>query len=450
MSQIHTIKGEIKDTIAIGIPLVSSQLIFAANGFISTAMVAKLGVDALAASALVSTIWVTMISFISGLLNSISILVSHQYGAKNYSAIAEIMEQAYWLGLFSSVLMLFLLYLATIFISFTVQSQQVLSIARLFLFSLEWGIPGLLLTCILEQFLLGANKVKIVLIVSFIVTILQTLTAYILIFGKFGFPALGVSALGYSFAIVYSITGIFLFYYLLRSKEFDSIKIFNSINLNTAYFKELIRIGLPMGLLEIIEVSTFMVMTFFIARFGTTFLAANQIALQYLSLVLTVNFAMSQVVSIRVGHDVGRNDRSGIIYATYTAMGINFFCISLFALAFYFSPVSFIKLDININDARNALLIQESSALLAINAVLILCNSFRLIAFGALRALKDTRFSMYVALIGFWFISFAAAYILGFMFSLGGIGIWWGLTLGEVFCAIMSLGRLFYMLKRLD
>src|SRR3990167_9161835 len=100
MPSIHTIKGEIRNTLSLSIPLITSQLIYASSGFIGTALVARLGIDALAASVLVSTIWMTLSVLFFGLLNSISVLISHQYGVKNHRAISEIMGQAFLLGLF--------------------------------------------------------------------------------------------------------------------------------------------------------------------------------------------------------------------------------------------------------------------------------------------------------------------------------------------------------------
>src|SRR5690349_17405096 len=92
---IHSIKSELKDTLSLSIPLVSSQLIYACSGFIGTAMVAHLGQEALAASVLVSMIWMSLSVLFFGILNSISVLVSHQFGAKNNRAISEIMGQAF-------------------------------------------------------------------------------------------------------------------------------------------------------------------------------------------------------------------------------------------------------------------------------------------------------------------------------------------------------------------
>src|SRR3990167_11430646 len=99
----HSIKSEIKNTLAISIPLVTAQIVYASSGFLGTAMVAHLGEDALAASVLVSMIWMCLSVLFFGLLNSISVLISHQYGANNNEAISKIMGQAFKLGIIVTV-----------------------------------------------------------------------------------------------------------------------------------------------------------------------------------------------------------------------------------------------------------------------------------------------------------------------------------------------------------
>ena len=213
--------------------------------------------------------------------------------------------------------------------------------------------------------------------------------------------------------------------------------------------KEFINIGLPLGLMSIIETSTFAAATFFIARFGTTLLAAHQIVLQYLGFTITLVFAMAQAVSIRVSHAVGRQDIAGIHSAVYVGMLLNFFCVLPIAAAFYFFPEFFLRVDINIHDPANAALVRSASSLLFISGVLLLFDNFRIISAGALRGLKDTRFSMYLSCMSFWGVGLCFAFIFSFWLHKGGIGIWWGLTLGIASGAAITFWRLRHQLSRI-
>jgi MATE family multidrug resistance protein len=448
---LHSIKSEIKDTLSLSIPLVASQLIYACSGFIGTAMVAHLGQDALAASVLVSMIWMSLSVFFFGVLNSISVLVSHQFGANNDKAISEIMGQAFILGVIVTIVMILLLCSMPFFLRFTAQPAEVMKLAIQYMHALLWTIPGLVVLIICEQFLAGANRAKLVLRISLLVVPIEIPLIYLLIFGKFGLPACGVAGIGYGFATTYSIVAICLTCYLVKSRYYQRFGIFKSIRrIDLHWLMELIRVGLPMGCMHVIEVSTFAVATFWIARFGTTMLAAHQIVMQYLGFAITLVFAMSQAVTVRVGHAVGKQDITGIRLAIYVGMLLNFICILMVAIAFNLFPHFFLRLDMDINNSSNALLMRDASVLLAIGGILMLFDNFRIIGFGALRGLKDTKFPMYSSFVAFWVIGLSLAYLFGFNFALNGSGIWWGLTLGIASGAVIVFMRVQWLLKRVD
>src|SRR3990167_1445597 len=449
MSQsiLSTIKNETKGNLSLSIPLIASQLIYASSGFVGTALVARLGEDALAASVLVSTIWMTLSVLFFGILNAISVLVSHQFGAKNYLGISEVMGQSYLLGIFLTIIMILILQTMPWFLHWTTQPKHVLTLAYQYMYALLWTVPGLIALIITEQFLAGINRGKMVLRISILVVPVEITWIYLLIFGKLGLPACGVAGIGYGFATTYTLTTILLLTYLLKSKEYRHFKIFNGINrIKFHYLKELISIGLPMGLMHVIEVSTFAVATFWIAQFGTTMLAAHQIILQYLGLIITMTFGMSQAVTVRVGHAIGRQDLSAISYATFVGMFLNSIFIVSIAIAFFVVPKFFLSIDINVSNPSNAALVRDASLLLAIGGILLIFDNVRIIGFGALRGLKDTRFPMYAAFVGFWLIGLGCAYLFSFILSFQGKGIWFGLTVGIASSAIIVLARLGYML----
>lgn len=443
MLQTTLIKNEIKGNLSLSIPLIASQLIYACSGFIGTALVARLGQDALAASVLVSTTWMALSVFFLGLLNAVSVLVSHQFGAKNYQAISEIMGQSFLLGVFVTIIMILVLQTMPWFLHWTTQPHQVLALAYKYMFALLWTVPGLICLVIAEQFLAGINRGKMVLRISILVVPVEIILIYLLIFGKFGLPACGIAGIGYGFAITYTLTTFLLLGYLVYSREYKHFKIFNGFtHFKWHYIKELIHIGLPMGFMHIIEVSTFAIVTFWIARFGTTMLAAHQIVFQFLGFFIPIVFGMSQAVTVRVGNAIGRNDLSGIHYAALIGIVLNSMIMIVIACAFFIIPKFFLSIDINVNDPKNVLLVRDAITLLKICGVLLIFDNIRIVGFGALRGLKDTRFPMYVAFIGLWMIGLSCAYIFSFILHWNGQGIWWGLTIGVAVSAAIILKRL--------
>lgn len=443
---------EIKQTLSIGIPFIGTQFIYAFGFFISTAMVARLGKEALAASVLVSSFWMTLVTFFMGILTSVSILVAHQYGAKNNKAISEIMGQAFLLGVLISVLSALLLSSLPFFLIYINQPPEVLGIAKQFLKSLPWCVPGMWVLVIVGDFLGSIGHPKVFFRISVLVVILEIPIMYLLIFGKWGLPKLGVAGIGYTYTITNTIAAIGLIWYLKKSKTYQPFRIFDQVHkINLHLFKEFIRVGFPMGLMHLIEVGTFALAALWMTQFGTTWLAAHQIAMQYLAFFIsTIVFAMSQTISVRVGHAVGSQDRQAINDAIIVGMFVSFFMMIIVAGLFYACPELLLKVDIKVNDPANRVLVNYTSNLLSICALLILFDNFRMIGFGALRGLKDTQFPMIASFLSFFGVSLGLAYFLGFTINLKGNGIWWGLTVGIVVGSILILSRLRYHLQRAD
>lgn len=447
----HPIRTEIKETIELGLPLIGSWLIYSLSGFIGTAMVARLGHDALAASVLVSTMWMTITVFFFGIFSAISVLVSHQFGAKNYPAIGEILDQAFLLAGVSLIPISLAVLSLPFILGLTSQTPTVLALAIQYAHSLLWSAPGVILLVILEYFLNGIGRTKLSLAISLIEVPIEIALIYGFVFGKFGLPVCGIAGVGYGLAASYTATVIVLGFYLQRARFMKPFQLFQHVGaFNKMHIKELLRIGLPIGCMYLIEVTAFSVATLFMARFSTLILAAHQIVMQYLGLTINAAFAIAQTVSIRIGQNAGRKNLEGVRYATYVGLGLSFICMFTVAIFYIFFPTLLLRIDLNIHDPHNANLMRATVNFMLILAAFQLLDGMRIVASGALRGLKDTRAAMYVSFVGFWVIGLGCAYVFGFILHGRGVGVWLGLTFGIGVGAIILLLRLRYMLNKID
>lgn len=444
-------KQEIKQTLLLSLPLVISQMVYASSSFFSTMMVSSLGKNTLAATVIVNMLWTLLSVFFFGMLNSICSLVAHHYSAKDSLAVGRIMGQGFILSLFISVVLILLLFSIPSMLHLSHQPPHVLNIAMQYNYSLIWMIPALILLITYEQFFAGINKTKLVLRISLFVVPLEIILIYILMFGVHHYPGFGVSGIGYGFAISYTITAILITLYLLVKKHFRPYHLFqNILKPDWVILKKLIHIGYPTGLVQIIEVSAFSVVTFWIGHFGTTLLAAHQIAIQYFIFIITLVFSMSQAVMIRVTHFMSQKNYQHLYTAAFVGLllnGIVMFCI---ALAFYFMPAFFIGIDLNHHNPAHTELIQEASTLLRIVGLILFIDNFRIIGMGALRGLKDFHFPFFITLFSFGGVACPAAYYLGFHCGYGAVGIWWGLFCGVFVGALLTQYRLQLKLKQLS
>jgi MATE family multidrug resistance protein len=288
-------------------------------------------------------------------------------------------------------------------------------------------------------------------LMSILLVPLQIFFYYAFLFGKFGFPKFGLAGIGHAFTVSYCLPIVFFFCYLHFSKQLKPYRLFHKWwVVNRKFLFELIRVGLPLGLTFGIEIGLFAAIAIMMGVLGTTALAAHQIAYQYFMLALSFLFALTQTTAIRVGNEVGRNNRSALKLAATVNMGIGFGFMLLFSVFYIFFPHTAIGLDVDIHAPHLQKLIQEASVLLSIAGVLILTDCLRLISSGALRGLKDTRFPMFVSIFGFWCIAFPLAYFLAFKLKCGGAGIWWGLVIGLFIAGVILFLRFNRMAKHLE
>jgi MATE family multidrug resistance protein len=448
---LSNIVTEFKKSMRLSLPLVAAQLIYALNGFIATIMIAHMGRDALAASALVWSTFVTLILFFIGILNAVGILVAQNYGAENHEGIEHATAQGFILAFLFAVPMMLTMWIAPVILYWTGQSPAVINLAVPYFHSLGWCMLPLNVLIVMEQFLIGIARTRLVLIMSLIEVPLEICFFYILLFGKLGMPKLGLTGIGYGITMAIGIlviaTGLFL-HFSFNTKKYA---LFNSCwKINKKYLLELIRVGAPLGGMYCVEVALFATIAFMMGRLGEDVLAAHNIAYQCFVFTLTLIFGISQGATIRVGHEVGRNNKEALKLAAYVNMGIGFSLMLITAVFYIGFPQYIIAIDINIHAKQYHMLVHYAVSFLLVAGILQLSDCFRLISVGVLRGLKDTKVPMYISMIAFWLIAFPSAYLLAFVCHLGGVGIWWGLVIGLATAAGILLIRFNRLVNKVD
>lgn len=420
---------ELKAVFCLALPLITAQLIQSGSGFIGTAMIGHLGEDELAASGLVGSCWFVLIVVFFGILNAISVLVSQYHGANQPKRIGQLISQSFLLCVLMGVpIMLGMWYLPILF-AWTGQSAQVITFSGLYLHSLVWCTPGLMALIVMEQFLIGLGRTRLVLIISLIQVPVEIFANYVFIYGKFGIPAFGIAGLGWGFTSVFTIAPCLIGWYLHKASAYKPYKIYAYLNRwRLEDIKEICRMGWPIGLSYGVEVAAFGVMAFIMGRISTEVLAANQITMQYLGLGLTMVFSISQTASVRVGEAAGKNDRSTLIKAYQACVALGLIFMTALALAYWIFPTALISLDLHLKTAKPQV-IEEATIFLAIGAIFQMFDAIRVISAGALRGLRETQYVLKVSTLCFWLVGIGLGLLAHSVFHLGAAYLWWAMTL---------------------
>ena len=442
---------EFKLSLRLAIPLILSEIIYALSGFLATAMIAHLGKEQLATHALVWQIYMTTILFFIGVLCSISIMASQSFGTEDKEATIISFKQGIIIALIFSVPMMVIMGSAPQFLSWTKQDPTVISLSKSYCYSMILPMIPLNIWVAIQQFLMGINRVRIVAITNAIAVPIELFFFYVFIFGKLGFPQLGLAGIGFGLTASFTVVSIFLIAYLQIEKDIKNYHLFQRWwIIERKFFMEMFRIGVPMGIMWFSEVTFFTIVALMMGVLGVNVLAAFQIADQYLMIAVVILFALGQTAVIRIGNEVGRNNKDQIKLSAVINIVIAIFIIGCFSAFYLIFPEVAIRLDIDVNASQYSEVMTETLKYFPLVAILLLVDCIRIVLNGALRGLKDTNFQLILSVLGYWVIAFPLAYLLGFKYNLGGIGIWWGIIIGLFTNGIMLIFRFRKLLPKLD
>jgi multidrug resistance protein, MATE family len=431
----------------LGMPLVLSGMMESSVGFLSTLFLARLGQQELAAGALVTWVFVTLMMILWGILTSVSVLIAKQYGKKNDKEISLILRDGLLLAVFLTIPAFILLWnMAPILLLFG-QSDAVVTLANAYLHGLAWGLLPDFVGIVLLHFLIGLGHARSNMVFSILWVPTNIICNYILMFGKFGLPSLGIAGIGWGTTLSYWITTLGLTIYILLNRHYKRY-ISNIPWFGPAHFlRKIIKVGLPMGTMYCIEVGFFLTITLSIGTLGTQVLAANQIALQYSGQLIAVVFSIAQAVTVRMGHALGASETAAAERAGYAGIFISTTLMSIAALCYWFFPEKLIGLDFDVHNPKNSEIVSYAKNFLAICALFQIMEAVRITLFGALRSLGDNHFTLFISIISFWCVALPLGYLFSIQLHWGGYGFWWGMVIGAIFSMTLLFWRFRYKIK---
>lgn len=418
-------------------PLMVTGIIESSISFFSTFFLAKLGPKELAAGALVGWVFATLMVIMWGSLTAVSVVVAQKHGEKNQLAIAQTLKD----GLFLVALLvipssLIIWNMAPILILFG-QSPALAALGESYFHALTWGILPDFTTLVLLQFLIGLGHTRTSMMFIMFWVPVAILANYLLIFGLYGVPKLGIAGIGWGMSISYWLTVCILIGFLwIRSQYRKYLQMAFSCQ-SFQYIKDLLQIGLPMGGMYCVEVGFFLALSLLMGMQSEVQLAANQIALQYLSIVIAIVFSTAQAVTVRMSHLLGAKQGEEADRTSLAGILISVMFMFLVAFVYWFFPNAVIGFDLDLNDPNNTQLIIYAKQLLGLCAIFQLLEAVRISLFGSLRALKDTHFTFLTSIISLWVIALPLGYLLASV-GFSGAGLWYGLIVGA-FCSIILL-----------
>lgn len=438
----HPFIDELRATLRLAAPVVAAQLAQISMGFVDTVMVGRLGQEALAGVALGNTTFFFCLIVCLGVIQAVGPMVSQAYGAGAHAPIERSVRQGLWLGVVLAVPAVLLLWNVAPVLRAIGQPESAVVGAQGYLRAIAGGFLPALWFMALRSFVEGLARPLPVTIITFGGVALNVGANYVLMFGAWKVPALGLVGTGWASTIVFWFLFLALALFVVRVEPFARYRIFRGLRTpDLAYFRELVRIGWPIGVSSGIESGLFVITALLMGMLGTTPLAAHQIALQCAAFTFMVPLGVGIAGSVRVGQAAGRGQAAAARRAGYAAMALAGSFMLGAAVLFWTAPAFIVGLYIDASVPGNADVAALAVTLLGIAAVFQVFDGVQVAAMGALRGLKDTRVPMLIAFATYWGVGLSTGYVLGFALGWGPEGLWWGLVVGLAAAALLLGGR---------
>lgn len=429
-------------TLVLAAPIVLTQVAHISLSFVDTVMVGRLGPQALAGIALGNTVFFTLIVIAMGIVMAVGPMVSQAFGAGEEDPIGRSVRQGLWLSLCLAVVVMVIYENAYTLLLAAGQDPTTAGMAAAYLSAIKWSAFPFLGFIAFRSFVEGVSRPRAVTAIAFLGVGLNILANWVLMFGKWGFPELGLEGTGWASSIVHSANFLLLAGFVATRPEFRPYSIFSKLGRpDFSYFRRLFRIGWPIGASFGVETTLFMGTLLMMGLIGTTSLAAHQVAIQCAAFTFMVPLGIGLAASVRVGQAVGRQDAEGARRAGIASMGLSVLFMSLTAVLFWVAPRFVVGIYLDLDAPANAEVIQVAVGLLSVAAFFQIADGVQVSAAGALRGFKDTAVPMVIAVISYLGIGLACGYTLGFVAGYGGKGLWWGLVIGLAVAAVLLVRR---------
>jgi MATE family multidrug resistance protein len=412
-------------------PVVIAELGWMTMGLVDTLMVGRIGPEAIGAVGIGSALFLGVCIFAMGLLLGMDTLVSQSFGAGRIDECHAWLQHGIALALLLSPPIVVVILVLCGSMPLWGLHPDVLRFAQPYLLIVAWSAPVLLLHTSFRRYLQGIGVVRPITIALVLANVLNAIVNWILIFGHFGAPALGVA--GAAWATVAARTAmacVLLGTILYRDRRAP----FRGVRLQWGRMRRLLALGLPAASQVTLEVGVFAVATALAGRLAPASLAAHQIAINIAAFTFMVPLGVASAGAVRVGHAIGARDRAAAARAGWTAFLFGAGFMSCAAASFLLVPQVLIGAF-----THDPSVLAIGVSLLWVGAVFQLFDGTQTVATGVLRGLGDTRTAMLWNFAGHWLIGLPLGYTLCFVFGLGVIGLWWGLSTGLIICGVSLL-----------
>jgi MATE family multidrug resistance protein len=414
-------------------------------GLVDNLMIGQLGPAPLAAVSLGNSMVFIALSLGIGFSFAITPLIAEADGAGDIQRGRSYFHHGAILCTINGILLFIALLIAKPVLYYLDQPPEVVELAIPYLNIVAFSMIPLMIFQAFKQFADGLSQTKYAMYATLIANVVNVVFNYLLIYGIWIFPRLELEGAAIGTLISRFFMLWFVWEILRRKKKFaEYFKWGKKESLNSDVFKRLLNLGFPTALQMLFEVGIFTATVFLAGLLGTNPQAANQIALNLVSMTFMIAVGLGVTATIRVGNQKGLANFKDLRRIAMSTFLLVFLIEAVFALGFIllkdWLPTFYLD---------NVEVILLAAQLLVIAALFQLSDGLQVVILGALRGLQDVRIPTIICFISYWIIGFPVSWYFGKAENLGSMGIWLGLLAGLSASALMLYIRFHYLSKKL-
>lgn len=451
---------ETRTLVHLALPICGAQLAQAGMSVVDVMMTGRHNATSLAAVSVGSSLWMPLMLFMTGTLMGLTPIVAHLLGGKRQAAIQPAVHQALWVALALGVIAALLLWLAVMPIFELMDvPQEVARESAAYLSAAAFGMPGIALFQALRAFSDGMNHTRPALWISLVGLTVNIPANYVLIYGGDGLvelfgswipsnlqqlPTLGAFGCGIATAISMWTMALAMAYYTRRGLAYKSVAIWQRLTPpQWMGMRELIVVGVPIGVAIFVEVTLFTLIALFIASYGEVTVGAHQIALSYTTILFMLPMSLSMALTVRVGNTLGQQRLALARQVAWNGIVISVIVAAINSTLLWVTAAPVVSLYTSNADVQALAL-----SIIALAALFQLSDALQANLAGALRGYKDTRIVMVITVLSYWIVGLGGGHWLGsrgvgdWVDPLGVHGYWIGLIAGLTTAALLLAWRL--------
>jgi MATE family multidrug resistance protein len=294
----------------------------------------------------------------------------------------------------------------------------------------------------LKSYLSALGRTQVVLWVTLGAVLVNLSLGWMLIFGHWGAPELGVRGAALATLMVQWVTFVIMGVYAHYQPSLRRFGLFTRFwRIDVAALGRVFRLGWPIGMTGLAESGLFAGAALMMGWVSTVALAAHGIAMQVAALAFMLHLGLSNAATVLAGRASGAGDVRGLRQIAVTSIGLSFLLCVVGIALFLALPVAIAALFLDTTHPEAPEILALCTRLLALAALFQLGDAMQVMALGLLRAIRDTRVPMWAAAFSYWGVGIPTSARLGFTCGLGAEGRWLGLCIGLLFASTSLMAR---------